>query len=234
MLNRHIGYCQIVTQKTQRYGDFLKISKKRGGLVFTTPYYEEYNGGLNLLIQNKKKVENMSAQQQPSQQQISPATRLLKIAKSTGATDGCPIFTAFAHQLFAHTPETELETRSDQELLDLCEEVFGVLETPLKDGDIKLEMLNPSYTHHSMAVINMYDQPFLVDSLWLELNRRGIEIHHTYHPIFNVKRDGKNKLSKIKTFLIEPTFCGEALPSYGHVSRRLRANLPKRVFIIKL
>tara|TARA_Y100000780_G_scaffold211112_2_gene210228 strand:- start:422428 stop:427353 length:4926 start_codon:yes stop_codon:yes gene_type:complete len=170
--------------------------------VFTTPYFEEYNGGLNLLIQNKKKVENMSAQQQPSQQQTSPATRLLKIAKSTGATDGCPIFTAFAHQLFAHTPETELEARSDQELLDLCEEVFGVLETPLKDGDIKLEMLNPSYTHHSVAVINMYDQPFLVDSLWLELNRRGIEIHHTYHPIFNVKRDGKNKLAKITE---EPT-----------------------------
>lgn len=147
----------------------------------------------------------MLAQETQPHPITSPAERLLKIAKKTGALHGHPNFTVFVRQLFSQTPETELETRNNEDLLALCEKVFAFLKKPLKKGSIKLEVLNPTYTHHSVAMVNMYDQPFLVDSLWLELNRRGIEIHHTYHPILNVCREGKGSFQDLPEEAIKAT-----------------------------
>src|SRR5690606_22596259 len=76
------------------------------------------------------------------------------------------------------------------------QDVMGFFQKPLrKKANVRVH--NPSYSPHTVAQINIIDQPFLVDSVWTELNRQGFEIHHTFHPVLHVKRDKNLKLLDI-------------------------------------
>ena len=52
-------------------------------------------------------------------------------------------------------------------------------------------------THTIVEMVND-DMPFLVDSLGMVLNKHGISIHLTIHPIFEVRRDAQGKLKEVK------------------------------------
>lgn len=50
-----------------------------------------------------------------------------------------------------------------------------------------------------VSVIEMLndDMPFLLDSLLLELQSRKVKVHHVFHPVLTVKRDGKGQLREV-------------------------------------
>jgi glutamate dehydrogenase len=73
-----------------------------------------------------------------------------------------------------------------------------------KPATRKLRIFNPSEKQHgyqsAYTIIEMVndDMPFLVDSVSAAINRHGLAIHMTVHPIFRVKRDGRGRLTSIE------------------------------------
>jgi len=70
--------------------------------------------------------------------------------------------------------------------------------------EVKLRVYNPEYpsdgwqSNHTIAEVIMEDMPFLVDSLRMELQRRGFEIHQMIHVGgMKVKRDKAGILQKV-------------------------------------
>ncbi len=107
------------------------------------------------------------------------------------------LFNTFAEIFFSGTPTHELKNHSDSNLLESLQQSFKFLDAPLKQSELKLAVFNPNFTRHSVIMTNLRDQPFLIDSLWLELNRRGIEVHHTFHPTLAVVRDSKGHVTEL-------------------------------------
>ena len=69
-------------------------------------------------------------------------------------------------------------------------------------------------THTIVEMVND-DMPFLVDSLGMVLNKHGISIHITIHPIIDIRRDDEGKLKEVKA---ENEKTGEVhLESFQHL-----------------
>jgi glutamate dehydrogenase len=73
-----------------------------------------------------------------------------------------------------------------------------------KPGKAVLRLFNPSEKQHgyrsAFTIIEMVneDMPFLVDSVSAAINRHGLAIHMTVHPIFSVNRDAHGRLTSIE------------------------------------
>lgn len=72
------------------------------------------------------------------------------------------------------------------------------------DGNMpQLKIINPNaeeqHFHSSHTVIQMaaYDRPFLVDTLLMSLEERGINVHRTYNTIISVKKDDDGNITQI-------------------------------------
>ncbi len=50
---------------------------------------------------------------------------------------------------------------------------------------------------HTAVEIVIDDMPFLVDSIGIELNRRGFGVHLIIHPVIQVRRDGEGNLLEV-------------------------------------
>jgi len=73
-----------------------------------------------------------------------------------------------------------------------------------KPGKPILRIFNPTVKQHgyqsSFTIVEMVndDMPFLVDSVSAAINRAGLAIHMTVHPIYRVQRDGRGRLTSIE------------------------------------
>ena len=72
-------------------------------------------------------------------------------------------------------------------------------------GEVKLRVYNPKLeqhgwqsTHTVVEIVND-DMPFLVDSVGIELNRHGLNIHLVIHPVLAVRRDEAGRLVDLGT-----------------------------------
>lgn len=98
------------------------------------------------------------------------------------------MFLLFAQHYFNNAAPNELHSRTDKEILHQLQDVYRFINSPRIDNEVNLRVHNPDHTYHSVVDVVMPDQPFLVDTLWLLLNRRGYEIHHTFYPVLKVMR----------------------------------------------
>ena len=68
-----------------------------------------------------------------------------------------------------------------------------------KPGEVKIRVFNPRvekhgwHSQHTVVEIVHDDMPFLVDSVSMALNGRGLTVHLVVHPQFTVKRDSAGK-----------------------------------------
>ncbi|MGQ7248157.1 NAD-glutamate dehydrogenase [Halomonas sp. V046] len=108
----------------------------------------------------------------------------------------------FARLFYSTVP---LEDLSERRLDDLYGATLSVwhflqqfdLDTP------KVRVLNPEFeehgwqsTHTFVAVLHE-DMPFLVDSVRIELNRRGMTVHAIHNSVLSVERDGDNRVTRV-------------------------------------
>ncbi|MEA2468994.1 MAG: glutamate dehydrogenase, partial [Thermoleophilaceae bacterium] len=70
-------------------------------------------------------------------------------------------------------------------------------------GEAKVRVYNPQFevngwqsTHTAVEIVTD-DMPFLIDSVSMELNRRGFGVHMIIHPVMNVRRDAGGQLETI-------------------------------------
>lgn len=108
----------------------------------------------------------------------------------------------FAEQFFGIVSLDELTQRRLSDLAGCTLSSWRLLER-FDAGKPQVRVYNPDYekhgwqsTHTAVEVLHL-DQPFLVDSVRMELNRRGYSIHTLQNSVFSVKRKKGGELQEL-------------------------------------
>ena len=127
---------------------------------------------------------------------------VLALAAARLDAQRCRTVEAIAPEYFSRLDPEDLAERTPEDLLGalLSHLQLGEVREP---GRARVRIFSPTagedgwWSRHSVIQVVNDDMPFLVDSTSLEINRRGLTLHLTVHPIFAVKRDGKGVLESI-------------------------------------
>ncbi|MCS2609100.1 NAD-glutamate dehydrogenase [Halomonas dongshanensis] len=109
---------------------------------------------------------------------------------------------AFARQFYATVP---IEDLVDRRLDDLYGATLSIWQFLLHhDSDKpKVRVFNPDFSEHGWQSAHTFvavlheDMPFLVDSVRIELNRRGLTVHAIQNTVLAVARNGQHHLERI-------------------------------------
>ncbi len=111
-------------------------------------------------------------------------------------------FSYFVSKFYAKLPVDDLLALEPDKAIALAKNAFEFM-TERKGDAPKIRIFTPDKKQHGyesrhlvLELIN-YDMPFLVDSLSMELTRRGFTIYTTIHPIINISRDKNGKILTI-------------------------------------
>jgi glutamate dehydrogenase len=109
---------------------------------------------------------------------------------------------AFARQFYRWVAPEDVAERDPLDLYGLALGTFNFArERP--PGTTKVRAYNPRFEEHGWASphtaveIVTDDMPFLIDSISMELNRRGCGVHLIIHPVLSVRRDADGRLLEI-------------------------------------
>ncbi|WP_416140120.1 NAD-glutamate dehydrogenase [Halomonas sp. HK25] len=109
---------------------------------------------------------------------------------------------AFARYFYSTVPFDDLEDRRLDDLYGATLSVWHFLQE-FDPSHPKVRVFNPDFEEHGwqsphtfVAVLHE-DMPFLVDSVRIELNRRGITVHAIHNAVLATERDAKNRLKRV-------------------------------------
>ncbi|MYL22601.1 NAD-glutamate dehydrogenase [Vreelandella massiliensis] len=109
---------------------------------------------------------------------------------------------AFARQFYATVPVEDLLDRRLDDLYGATLSIWQFLQHHDLDQP-KVRVFNPDFeehgwqsTHTFVAVLHP-DMPFLVDSVRMELNRRGLTVHAIQNAVLAVERDDEHQLIRV-------------------------------------
>jgi glutamate dehydrogenase len=109
---------------------------------------------------------------------------------------------AFARQYYRWVSPDDIAERSELDVYGAALAHFDLARrrTP---GTTKVRIYNPQFeVHgwrcpHTAVEIVTDDMPFLIDSVGMELNRRGFGVHLIIHPVLRVRRDAGGRLLEV-------------------------------------
>jgi glutamate dehydrogenase len=109
---------------------------------------------------------------------------------------------AFARQYYRWVSPDDLARRTELDLYGAALSHFNHARQRVP-GHAKVRVYNPQFevngwesTHTTVEIVTD-DMPFLIDSVSMELNRRGFGMHMMIHPVMNVRRDASGRLLEI-------------------------------------
>ena len=109
---------------------------------------------------------------------------------------------AFARHFYATVPVEDLVDRRLDDLYGATLSIWQFLQHHDPQSP-KVRIFNPDFeehgwqsTHTFVAVLHE-DMPFLVDSVRIELNRRGLTVHAIQNAVFAVARDSQHQLKAL-------------------------------------
>ncbi|MGM0615365.1 MAG: NAD-glutamate dehydrogenase, partial [Pseudomonadota bacterium] len=109
---------------------------------------------------------------------------------------------AFARQFYATVPVEDLIDRRLDDLYGATLSIWQFLQHHEPESP-KVAVFNPDFeehgwqsTHTFVAVLHT-DMPFLVDSVRIELNRRGLTVHAIQNAVLAVERDDQCQLERL-------------------------------------
>jgi glutamate dehydrogenase len=135
-----------------------------------------------------------------------PATRVAlieRIARAAGGRTGRnELHQRFLRSYFHGVDEEDLAAHPPGLLAKaaLAHLAFGARRAP---GRALVRVFNPSAVEngfespHTLVLTVTDDMPFLVDSLGMALSRAGLAVHLIVHPVLQVRRDGRGRLTDI-------------------------------------
>src|SRR5690554_6430626 len=109
---------------------------------------------------------------------------------------------AFARDFYNSMPIEDLSERDLDEVYGATLSVWHFLQQFDKQVP-KVRMNNPEFEEHgwqsahNFIVVLHQDMPFLVDSVRVELNRRGMTVHAIHNTVLNVERDTSHQLIRV-------------------------------------
>jgi glutamate dehydrogenase len=113
-----------------------------------------------------------------------------------------PIAQEFVRQYYRWVAPDDIVERSELDVYGAALAHFDLARTRAP-GTTKVRVYNPEFeTHgwqstHTAVEIVTDDSPFLIDSVGMELNRRGFGVHLIVHPVINVRRDADGHLTEV-------------------------------------
>jgi glutamate dehydrogenase len=142
----------------------------------------------------------------PSEKQVrSLLARLYAFIKTELPPKRAELLVAFAKQYFATVSSEDLAERSIKDLYGTLRSHFELLYQR-EHGDAKVRVFNPSCAEHGWqsthTVIELIhdDMPFLVDSVRMEINRRGFLIHFIIHTGgLKIRRSANGRVMEVLT-----------------------------------
>ncbi len=103
---------------------------------------------------------------------------------------------SFARQYYRWVSPEDMAERSALDAYGAALSHFQFARTR-EPGVTKVRIYNPSFesngwesTHTAVEIVTD-DMPFLIDSVGMELNRRGYGVHLIVHPVMHVRRDAR-------------------------------------------
>ncbi|QFT84573.1 NAD-specific glutamate dehydrogenase [Halomonas sp. THAF12] len=109
---------------------------------------------------------------------------------------------AFSRYFYAAVPLEDLADRRLDDLYGATLSVWHFIQQ-FDPGAPKVRVFNPDFeehgwqsTHTFIAVLHE-DMPFLVDSVRVELNRRGMTVHAIHNAVLAVERDAEHRLARV-------------------------------------
>jgi glutamate dehydrogenase len=116
--------------------------------------------------------------------------------------DDADLAEAFARQLYRWVAPEDVAERDPIDLYGLALGHFNFARER-RPGTPKVRAYNPRFeehgwqsTHTAVEIVTD-DMPFLIDSVSMELNRRGCGVHLIIHPVLAVRRDAQGQLLEI-------------------------------------
>src|SRR5215218_7767856 len=118
--------------------------------------------------------------------------------------DDADLAEAFTRQLYRWVASEDIAERDPLDLYGLAVGHFNFARERAP-GTPKVRAYNPRFeehgwqsTHTAVEIVTD-DMPFLIDSVSMELNRRGCGVHLIIHPVLTVRRDAAGRLVEILT-----------------------------------
>ncbi len=109
---------------------------------------------------------------------------------------------AFLRRYFADVPYEDMHDRSAT-IMGQAAAAHLDFARIRKPGTALLRIINPDEKthgyHSAFTIVEMVNDnmPFLVDSVSAAINRQGLAIHMTVHPLLRVHRDARGKLTRV-------------------------------------
>ncbi len=123
-----------------------------------------------------------------------------KIAKTKA-----PLVSSFAEILYSSVSYDEFAEKDTRYIYDSVLSLWNFIQD--FDGTSKVRVFNPTLesngwqAKHSIIELNHKDMPFLVDSIRMELNRQGIDVHMHLHVPMNIRRSKSGKIRELEKAL---------------------------------
>jgi glutamate dehydrogenase len=115
-------------------------------------------------------------------------------------------------------PAGEFKKTSVKQMITHVADTFGFIQEHAAGDKLKIRVFNPAYTRHTVVEVIINNQPFIMDTIWEELNHQNMEVHHSFHPLIVTKRDNKGKLTSAKQWQSDIKLKkGEVLESLIHI-----------------
>jgi len=108
----------------------------------------------------------------------------------------------FVRQYYHWVPREDLVDRSPLDLYGAAVAHWNLAQHR-KPGEAKVHVYDPEFEHHGWqsphAVVEIVsdDMPFIVDSVTMELGRRGYGIDLVIHPVIWIRRDEDGQLIEV-------------------------------------
>src|SRR3954452_8673716 len=118
------------------------------------------------------------------------------------SAEDAPDAEAFARQYYRWVSPDDMVERSELDAYGaaLSHFQFARVRQP---GETKVRLYNPRFdshgwesTHTAVEIVTD-DMPFLIDSVGMELNRRGFGVHMIIHPVLRVNRDDRGNITEV-------------------------------------
>src|SRR3954464_10897143 len=124
-----------------------------------------------------------------------------RVREQLGGADA-ELAEAFARQFYRWVAPEDVAERDPLDLYGLALGTFNFARERAP-GTPKVRVYNPRFeengwqsTHTAVEIVTD-DMPFLIDSVSMELSRRGFGVHLIIHPVLGVRRDDDGELIEI-------------------------------------
>ncbi len=109
----------------------------------------------------------------------------------------------FCQLHFSFSPSEDLCERSLPTLYKSVEDCWDFVQS-FSAEESKIHVYNPAYDENddqlarTVVMVQQLDMPFLIDSIRMEINRRGLRIHQLDNSILSYRRNTKGQLKAVK------------------------------------